>query len=216
MAAAPGPWGRCTRRSCRNKPPHRDPTMKRPPSQDQRPLFLRPGLLGPVRDRRRRGVLRCRHRSLRSGRGARLCVRDVVRPSLRDRAPLRSTIRAHRVGVVRGVTRGQLGTRKGAWRRNLQDDPRERPTGSVCSGSTGRARFSTSVVRAPNPRAQGAHRAGQDIVTSLGVLRAAAREVGRWLPVGVTAARCSSASTVSSRACEDRPVAVARPSLVGL
>jgi hypothetical protein len=57
---------------------------------------------------------------------------------------------------------------------------------------------------------------GQDILASLGVLRAGAREVWRRLPVAVTAARCSPASAASSFACKERPVAVARPSLVGL
>lgn len=61
-------------------------------------------------------------------------VRSVVRPLLRDRAPLRSTIRAHRVGVARRVTRGQLGTRKGAWRRNLQHDPRGGRRGRLARG----------------------------------------------------------------------------------
>jgi hypothetical protein len=63
-----------------------------------------------------------------------VCDSGCVRPSLRDRAPLRSTIRAHRVGVVRGVARGQLGTRKGAWRRNLEDDPRGGRRGRLARG----------------------------------------------------------------------------------
>lgn len=111
---------------------------------------------------------------------------------------------------------GAVGDPKGGVEAQSTGRPSRKADGVGLLGVCGRAALLHVRRQGSQPRARGAPRAGQDIVTSLEVLWAAARGRGRWLPLVVATARCSSASAVSSRACEESPVAVARPSLVGL
>jgi len=106
-------------------------TMKRPLSQDERRLFL---LVGSSRGRRRRRLLGRGHGSLRSDLQVRLCfemwcARRYGIELLFDRlfALTGSALYAEWPG-------GSWGPERGAWRRNLQDDPRGGRRGRLARG----------------------------------------------------------------------------------